>query len=68
MPDEIETTETTVNDPIWIYDLDRTKETIFYTTNGDIHVKHEITLGDVAVITLLTTLIIVFILDRVIRR
>lgn len=53
---------------VWISDLSRTKETIFYNPKGDIHVIHEITLGDVAIITLLSALLIFKVLDRVIRR
>ncbi len=53
---------------VGIYDIERTKETIFYNPKGDIHVIHEITLGDVAIITLLSALLIFIVLDRVIRR
>lgn len=53
---------------VGIHDINRSKETIFYNIKGDIHVIHEITLGDVAIITLLAAMLIFLVLDRVIRR
>lgn len=51
-----------------IVDIQRTQETIIYSTKGDIHIVHEITLGDVVTSVLLTALIILIFLDKVIRR
>lgn len=46
-------------------DLERTKETIFYTPNGDIHIIHSITLGDIITILFLVCILIFLVLDRV---
>lgn len=54
-------TSTTIDTPV------RT-ETIFATTEGEIHVIHEITLGDIATSMLLMMILIFMILERVIRR
>ncbi|OIJ22047.1 hypothetical protein BKP45_05055 [Anaerobacillus alkalidiazotrophicus] len=75
--DENEQTESEVNYEltpddesglVWISDISRTKETIFYNPKGDIHVIHEVTLGDIATITLLSAMLIFIVVDRVIRR
>lgn len=52
-----------------VFDIERTKETIIYNANGDdIHIIHEITLGDIAISVLLAATLIFMILDRIIRR
>ena len=48
--------------------VDQREKTIFETDKGEIHVIHEITLGDLLVSTSLAILIIVMFLSRVIRR
>lgn len=53
---------------ISIIDIERTKETILYSSKGDIHILHQITLGEVVVIMLLSCILIFIILDRIVRR
>lgn len=48
--------------------IDFRESTIFRTEKGDIHVIHEITLGDIVLSTLMMAMLIFLILDRVIRR
>jgi len=48
--------------------IDFRESTIFHTEKGDIHVIHEITLGDIVLSTLMMAMLIFLILDRVIRR
>lgn len=48
--------------------IDFRESTIYRTEKGDIHVIHEITLGDVILSTLMMAMIIFLLLDRVIRR
>jgi len=45
-----------------------TSETLYRTEKGDIHIIHEITLGDVVVSTILIAFMIFHVLDRLIRR
>lgn len=42
--------------------------TVIRSGKGDIHVIHEITLGDVVLATLFTAMLMFLVLDRVIRR
>ncbi|MFO1442669.1 hypothetical protein KDN24_05505 [Bacillus sp. Bva_UNVM-123] len=48
--------------------IDFRESTIFSTEKGDIHVIHEITLGEVIISTLIMAMLIFSLLDRVIRR
>ncbi|MBU8905569.1 hypothetical protein [Desertibacillus haloalkaliphilus] len=51
-----------------IHDEDRTEETIIETDPGNIHITHQMTLGDVVISTLLASILIFMILNRIIRR
>lgn len=48
--------------------IDRTYETVFTTPTGDIHVIHEVTLGDITITLLLTLILILMIFQLIIRR
>lgn len=48
--------------------IDFRETTVVRTDKGDIHVIHEITLGEVIISTLIMALLIFRVLDRVIRR
>lgn len=56
-------TEVVVTSPI-----DNREQTIFRTGDGEIHVIHEITLGDVVFSTLILALLVFMVLEKVIRR
>ena len=73
MEEEQQTTEQTTVDPTQypvdvVMDLNRTEETIVATSNGKVHVIHEITLGDIITSTLLVAILAFMVLDRFIRR
>lgn len=55
-------------DAITVSDVNQLTETTFETSEGIIHLIHEITLGDAIISVLLMSLIIFHVLDRVIRR
>lgn len=73
-----ETTETPTETPTGSITVDKIEqpvnvqelrtETVFETTQGTIHLVHEMTLGDVVIVTLLMFILIFHILDRFIRR
>lgn len=48
--------------------IDNREQTIFRTGDGEIHVIHEITLGEVVLSTIIMALLVFMVLDRVIRR
>ncbi|USK56368.1 hypothetical protein LIS82_07820 [Cytobacillus solani] len=48
--------------------IDNREQTIFRTGDGEIHVIHEITLGDVVLSTLIMALLVFMVLEKVIRR
>jgi hypothetical protein len=48
--------------------IDNREQTIFRTGDGEIHVIHEITLGDVVFSTLIMALLVFMVLEKVIRR
>lgn len=48
--------------------IDFRESTIFSTEKGEIHVIHEITLGDIIVSTSLVAILIFMLLSRIIRR
>lgn len=56
-------TEILVTSPV-----DPREMTVLETEKGDIHVLHEITLGDAVLSTLIMVLLIFQVLDRIIRR
>jgi hypothetical protein len=55
--------EVIINSPI-----DTREMTVFETDKGNIHIIHEITLGDLLVSTILAALLIFVVISRVIRR
>ncbi|MEH7126013.1 hypothetical protein V7127_22640 [Bacillus sp. JJ1773] len=48
--------------------IDNREQTILRTGDGEIHVIHEITLGEVVLSTIIMALLVFMVLDRVIRR
>jgi len=55
--------EIIVNSPI-----DTREMTVFETDKGEIHIIHEITLGDLLISTLLAATLIFLVISKVIRR
>lgn len=49
-------------------ETNRTAETVIATPNGEIHVIHEVTIGDILLLTMISFLLIWQLLERVIRR
>lgn len=70
LPIDFHATETRdVEKTMQVKNIDRTYETIFTTeTNGDIHVIHEITLGDITITLLLTLILILNVFQLLLRR
>ncbi|MFC4323678.1 hypothetical protein [Litchfieldia salsa] len=64
--DPIPTEETPPVDVVM--DLQRTQETIIISSEGKVHVIHEITLGDVITSILLVCILLFLMMDRFIRR
>lgn len=58
----------TTTDPQVVVPVEIREMTRFETDAGNIHVIHEITLGDLVISTLLAAILIFIIVSRVIRR
>jgi hypothetical protein len=56
------------NDVVVTSPIDPREMTIFETEKGNIHIIHEITLGDLLVSTILAALLIFVVISRIIRR
>lgn len=68
MNEEQQITVDSILTPVEVKDLNRTTETILYTEKGNIHVIHEITLGDVIISTILMAMLIFMVIERFVRR
>mgnify|MGYP001042582485 CR=1 FL=1 len=55
-------------EPIITSPIDTRQMTVLETDKGDIHIIHEITLGDLLVSTLIAALLIFSVISRIIRR